>query len=171
MGETVAGNGFEQLGEWIKKLDRLAKLTAIRDLSNELSLECVALVGTGFEFERAASGQGWAKKRIPDGKPVGQKSGALRFAYRPIRVSSRGFLIGPKGKSRKYAGIFHKGRRAVHAKPGGVLRFQVGSRTYYRKSVGPAPARPLVPENGRLPHSWNMRLQQVSVRWFHKQIR
>lgn len=154
---------------WATGIRQLANPERHRELLTELGHDSIDGVELNFNAQGGPTGA-WARKRIPDGKPVGEQSGALRGSYRVKRLSARAVTIGPTGPARRYANIFHAGRKAIYAKPGSALRFVVGGRVILRKMVAAAQARPIVP-NGRLPASWERRYRQTATRWFHQTLR
>lgn len=168
MGEIVTGD-FAKLDLLIAKLDAIGKPPALRELAGELGHEQLLLVSEGFSGKHGPDGSSWAPRVIADTGQVGTKTGALRFGYGLRRVSERGTTIGPTNKARRYGGFFHRGRGAIEAKPGSALRFTAGGRTFFRKSVGPSPARPIVPGNS-LPARWATRLQARADRWFLRRM-
>jgi hypothetical protein len=171
VGSFVSGPGFKALDDWERRIARIASPAGQRELVVDLAHEGIILAGESFSGERAPSGGAWAARAIRESKPIGVRTGALKFSYKPLRLSHTGFRIGPQGKARAYGGIFQSGRGPVVAKSGGVLKFFAGGRWHFRKSVGPAPARNIVPPGrNTLPVSWANRFQMRATRWFQRSM-
>lgn len=80
-----------------------------------------------------------------------------------------GVVTGKYGNATPYAPPVEFGRRGFSAGPGKVLRFVVGGQVLYRKSVGPAAARPFIrPSVARLrplvPVEYGAALQRIIAR-------
>lgn len=160
----VTGNGFAALDRMIRKVERAGSSQALRTLSNNLAEEVIELIGEGFERETDPYGKAWAPKRFPDGRQVlVGKTARLRRGWHRKSVGPSGFTIAP---SVKYARYQQHGRGPVHAHSGKALRFMVGGKAVFRKSVGPAPARKMVPDRGRLPDAWRRALLLAARAYF-----
>ncbi len=61
-----------------------------------------------------------------------------------LGMKKTGLFCWTIGTDKPYAGFVENGRGAVHARPGGVLRFVINGEVLFRKSVGPAKARPFL---------------------------
>ncbi len=78
-------------------------------------------------------------------------SGSLKDSIKWIPVSqTRAKVVAQK----PYGGWVEYGRGPVHARPGGFLRFVINGAVFFRKSVGPAAARPFMrPARERAEHT------------------
>jgi hypothetical protein len=165
MGRSgVSGDGFASLERWARKVEKAGSTAGLQSLAANLCEEAIELVAEGFERETDPYGKAWARKRFPDGRQVLVGNTArLRRGWHRKSVSSGGFTIAPSVKYARYA---QHGRGPVRAKPGKALRFMVGGKAVFRKSVGPAPARKMVPDRGRLPDRWRKSLLIVARSYF-----
>lgn len=80
-----------------------------------------------------------------------------------------GGAVGSYGNATPYAPAVENGRRGFSAGPGKMLRFTIGGQVLYRKSVGPAAARPFIrPSAARLrplvPREYRAAMQRVMAR-------
>lgn len=72
------------------------------------------------------------------------KTGTLRRSITHTVTSSPMVTTTTIGTNVPYAKYVEYGRGAITAAPGRVLRFEVGGKVLFRKSVGPARARPFL---------------------------
>ena len=160
----VSGDGFAALERWARKVEKAGSTAGLQHLSNNLAEQALELVAEGFERETDPYGKAWAKKRFPDGRQVlvGQTA-RLRRGWHRKSATPSSFTIAP---SVQYAKYHQRGRGPVHAKSGKSLRFMVGGKAVFRKSVGPAPARKMVPDRGQLPDRWRKSLLLVARTYF-----
>ena len=106
---------FHVLDEWQRSLDELGSPGSLSEVSTALGHEALALTDQAFEQERSPHGRGWAPKKRPDGRKIGQgKTGKLRDSYR-LKFSSRfGFTIGSDANYRRW---FHGGKKGQKTRP------------------------------------------------------
>lgn len=160
----VSGDGFVALERWARKVEKAGSTAGLQNLASNLCEEALELVAEGFERETDPYGKAWAKKRFPDGRQVLVGSTArLRRGWHRKSVTASSFTIAPSVKYARYA---QHGRGPVRAKSGKALRFMAGGKAVYRRAVGPAPARKMVPDRGRLPDRWRKALLLVARRYF-----
>lgn len=119
-----------------------------KSIHSAIGLGLVSLAKRAFNDagKRPAS---WAPKK--DGTPSRlRKSGTLAKSIRVTEATSRGTTI---GSDRKYAAIHQLGgktpARTIRARNGAALKFAMGGRIIYRRSVrhpgSKIPARPFLP--------------------------
>jgi hypothetical protein len=72
------------------------------------------------------------------------RTGQLRRANAAKPAVWAGGASGSYGNATPYAKHVEFGRRGFSAGPGKMLRFTINGQTLYRKSVGPAAARPFI---------------------------
>lgn len=155
---------FAKLEGWAKRIGEAGGEAKLKELSENLAEEALELVAEGFEKEADPYGKKWKRKRSPDGRQVlVGKTARLRRGWHRKSVTAQGFQIAP---AVNYAKYHQNGRGPITAAPGKMLRFQVGGQTVFRKSVGPAPARKMVPDRGRLPSAWRRSLLAVARTFF-----
>jgi hypothetical protein len=164
MARSGVTGDFAKLTKWAEKVAVAGGSAGMRELSNLLAEEAVELIAEGFEKETDPYGKAWAKKRFPDGRQVlVGRTARLRRGWHKKNVTATGFSVAP---SVDYAKYHQRGRGPVHAQPGKSLRFMVGGRAVFRKSVGPAPARKMIPDRGRLPSAWRRALIATARDYF-----
>lgn len=83
-------------------------------------------------------GEAFAKGNAP------VRTGHLRRSIAAKPAVWAGGAVGTFGTATPYARPVEFGRRGFSARPGHFLRFTVGGRVIYRKSVGPAAPRPFI---------------------------
>jgi phage gpG-like protein len=155
---------FAKLEGWAKRIGDVGGAAKLKELSENLAEEALELVAQGFENERDPYGKKWQRKRFPDGRQVlVGKTARLRRGWHRKSVTAQGFQIAP---AVNYAKYHQNGRGPITAAPGKMLRFMVGGKPVFRKSVGPAPARKMVPGKGRLPSAWRRSLLAVAKAFF-----
>lgn len=72
------------------------------------------------------------------------KTGTLRRSIAHRVTVSPMVTTATIGTNVPYAKHVEFGRGPIHAKPGGALRFEIGGKVIFAKSVGPAKARPFL---------------------------
>ena len=155
---------FAKLEGWAKRIGDAGGAAKLKELSQNLADEALELVAEGFEKETDPYGKTWARKRFPDGRQVlVGKTARLRRGWHPKSVTAQGFQIAP---AVNYAKYHQNGRGPITAKPGKMLRFMINGKPVFRKSVGPAPARKMVPGKGRLPNAWRRALVATAQLYF-----
>src|SRR5690348_105077 len=83
-------------------------------------------------------GEAFAKGLVP------VKTGHLRRSIAMKPAVWAGGAVGTFGTATPYGKYVEFGRGPIVARPGHFLRFTVGGRVVYRKSVGPAAPRPFI---------------------------
>lgn len=155
---------FAKLDGWAKRIGDAGGAAKLKELSENLAEEALELVAEGFEKETDPYGKKWKRKRFPDGRQVlGGQTARLRRGWHRKSVTAQGFQIAPAVNYAKYA---QNGRARITAAPGKTLRFIVNGKPVFRKSVGPAPARKMVPDKGRLPKAWRRALLATAQLYF-----
>ncbi len=162
---------YHTLGKWESSFGALAKSGFLRHMSQVLADESLRLVDAGFAGQRNPYGEPWAPKKQPNGKPILIGKTRKLSKYRRQRVSSSGFTIGTKAPH----AVFHQWGTATYrgrpkypitAEAGKMLRFRVGGKWVYRRSVDHpgVPQRMIVP-NPRvgLPRHWSAAFRRQYV--------
>lgn len=108
-------------------------------------------------------GVGFANQSTP------VRTGHLRRNNVASRAVWAGGARGTYGNATPYARPVEFGRRGFSAGPGKMLRFTIGGKVLYRKSVGPAAARPFMrPSVARLrplvPREYRAAMRRVGTR-------
>jgi hypothetical protein len=110
---------FAVLDDWAERIGSLGSDSAIRELSADLGAAALKLTDAGFDGQHNPFGNPWARKKFPDGRPVGRgKTGKLRSTYKIKQLSRIGFTIGSLQPYRKF---FHGGRKRRGRQPPRLL--------------------------------------------------
>lgn len=108
-------------------------------MANTLRLNRPALQGEGMDTARKAVNRVVRRTYTRSQILCPVDNGLLRASGRPDLASDRGLMvIGGVTYTAEYAAAVHNGRRALTIKarkPGGRLKFTVGGRTVYARSV------------------------------------
>lgn len=165
---AVLSGDFGKLDALGNRIKRFGTKTTLRGISGEMAGETHELISDGFDAERSPEGKKWAARAIPENSPINFRRGRLRTSFKTKRLSASGYVVGSTVKHSLWA---QKGRGPVKPKKKSVLKFYAGGRWRSSKGVGPAPARPVVPErSSRVPVGWQTRLRQkaqteLNKRW------
>jgi hypothetical protein len=159
---------FAKLAALGDRIKRFGTKETLRGISTGMRDETLDLVSDGFDHERAPDGSKWEPRAIPETTPINFRRGRLRTSFKTKRLSANGFKVGSTVKHARWA---QQGRGPVLPKKKPALRFYAGGRWWSSKGVGPAPARPVVPQSSaRMPIGWRLRLKgraqrEFSSRW------
>lgn len=141
---------YLRLTNWIKGIARLANAQQMAELADELQDDTLDLIDEQFKKGIGPNGIKLQRKKNPDGKQPLTNTGALSKSFRSGRSGWRGFNV-QSDKMDEYGKYHQRGRKTpwkIHPKkPGGVLRFRIGSQIIYTKEVTHPgyPARPIYP--------------------------
>jgi len=124
---------FRKLETLRRKVAALKDKSLQRVISQNLAQEVLELIAEGFAQQRDPYGAGWRPKKRSDGRSILVRQGRLRRSFTLTRVNSTGFRI---GSSVSY-GSYH----------------QTGTRRMV--------ARKMVPDDGRLPPSWERAIRKT----------
>lgn len=131
----------------------------MRAIGKEIADEAIFQAHKGFTEQRDPYGVPWAPKKIADGRGILRgKSGRLGRSFARFYADNQVVIIGNKAPEAKFAqtgtGIYGPSHQRITPKNGKSLRFKVGGRWVFAKSVEGSRQRLMMPTPHRNSVSW-----------------
>lgn len=161
MALKFAGD-FERLNDFALRLETAGDDGFLRNVNRQLAEEAVELVREGFELSRDPNGKPWDPLVLRIGRPLEDKGG-LKASWHVQFADADEFGI---ASAKEYA-IHHQRGTGIHG-PRGKPIVPIRARALFIPGVGPrssvdgAPARKMVPDDGRIPRAWRERFVDVA---------
>lgn len=168
---------YGKLSRWARNFGELASPGLALEVSRSMAAESVRLVEQGFEKEQDPFGNPWKPKKEPDGRKILRGKDGLLRQWRQVHASSEGFKIASKAPYSVYhqkgTGIYGSGKGRYEIKPrrAKMLRFKVGGKYVFAKSVmhPGVPIRRMEP-GSRLPSLWASLYREIYFRNVRKRL-
>lgn len=160
--EIRVNGDFAKLQTWAKRIGEAGGEKCLRELADNLAEETLDLIAEGFQTETDPYGNKWKPKVFGDGRQVlVGKTTRLRRGWKRKKVSARGFTVTASVDYAKHhqggTGIYGPRRSPIVPVNAKALRWKVGRKTYFARSVKGCPPRQMVPVQGALPPKWRAR--------------
>jgi phage gpG-like protein len=145
---------FGKFDRLISRAGAIASPTFRRDLLAAMATEVNRQITLGFQRSRDPYGHAWKPLSSGAGRPLMNTGELARAAASATSNDSTVFVHVDLVK-----GHTHQNGAVIRARYAKALRFRVGGRVIFRKSVT-IPARPFLPD-GDLPPAWREALSRV----------
>ncbi len=144
---------FSKLTAFGSRIGNFAAPSFMRQISKEIADEALNQVQVGFSQQRNPYGSPWFPKKYPDGRSILRgSSGKLERRFIRLYAGPDAAIIGSKAREAIFAqtgtGIYGPNKRPITPKRGKSLRFKIGGRWVFAKSVEGSRQRLMMP----LPH-------------------
>lgn len=150
---------FRKMDIFKRKLGKLDP--HLETLSALLGEETIELIKEGFDEERDPDGRPWKPLVLRKGRILSD-TGGLRGSWHR-KSTKAGFRV----HSGKQYAVYQHGGTGIYG-PRGKRIYPIRAKALklgkygYAKSVAGIPQRKMVPDNGRLPRSWEHRYQVIA---------
>jgi phage gpG-like protein len=153
MAVRLSGD-FDRLERLITRAGRIQSPQFRRNLLDEMAAEVNRQIGLGFRLSQDPFGRPWKPLTSRVGRPL-VKTGKLQRAAQSAKPTATGVMV----VIDLIQAATHQYGARIRAKNVKALRFRIGQRVVFAKSVT-IPARPFLPE-GEIPPRWRDGLAHV----------
>lgn len=155
---------FGSLTAFGNRVGGLANPSFMRQVSKEIADEGLNLVQVGFSQQRNPYGSPWFPKKYPDGRSILRgSSGKLERSFIRLYAGPDAAIIGSKAREAVFAqsgtGIYGPRKQRITPKRGRALRFKIGGRWAFAKSVEGSRQRLMMPLEHRPSIYWGKAFQ------------
>jgi phage gpG-like protein len=165
MSFTASLSGdFSKLTAFSNRVAAFGSPALMRQISKEIADEALFQVQKGFSEQRDPYGPQWFPKKFDDGRKILRgSSGKLERSFVRLYAGPDAAIIGSKvryaGFQQTGTGIYGPSGRRITPKNGKALRFKVGGRWMFAKSVEGSRQRMMMPSPHRNSVYWGKAFQ------------
>lgn len=155
---------FGKLTAFSSRVAAFGNPATMRQISKEIADEALFQVQKGFSEQRDPYGPPWAPKKFNDGRKILRgTSGRLERSFVRLYAGPDAAIIGSKSRYAIFAqtgtGIYGPRGQRITAKSGKSLRFKLGGRFVFAKSIAGSPQRLMMPTPHRNSIYWGKAFQ------------